>query len=94
MISCILLDKCFCKLLFPPSFLFLKSFSLEMMSDNWALLSNREKANIKKTISEIAIMVISAIGGGLVFEAAKDHMNEVGQINIHPRVNAVVSASD
>ena len=54
----------------------LKSFSLEMMSDNWALLSNREKANIKKTISEIAIMLISAIGGGLVFEAAKDEPDE------------------
>tara|TARA_B100001093_G_C26753255_1_gene982169 strand:- start:98 stop:1465 length:1368 start_codon:yes stop_codon:yes gene_type:complete len=53
-----------------------KKFSLEMMSDNWSLLSNREKANIKKTITEIAIMIISSIGGGLIFEAAKDEPDE------------------
>ena len=29
-----------------------------------------------------------------VYEASNDHMNEAGQINIHPRANAVVSASD
>ena len=29
-----------------------------------------------------------------VYEASNDHMNEAGQINIHPRANAVVSAAD
>ena len=29
-----------------------------------------------------------------VYEASNDHMNEAGQINIHPRSNAVVSATD
>ena len=29
-----------------------------------------------------------------VYKASNDHMNEAGQINIHPRVNAVVSATN
>ena len=29
-----------------------------------------------------------------VYEASNDHMNEAGQINIHPRANAVISATD
>ena len=29
-----------------------------------------------------------------VYGAANDHMNDPGQINIHPRANAVISATD
>ena len=29
-----------------------------------------------------------------MYEVENDHMNEAGQINIHPRANAVISATD
>ena len=60
----------------------------------------------RKTDGEIAPHLIKQIGKidsitadkaydqSRVYEASNDHMNEAGQINIHPRANAVVSASD
>ncbi len=60
----------------------------------------------RKTDGEIAPNLIHQVGRidsitadkaydqSRVYEASNDHMNEAGQINIHPRANAVVSASD
>ena len=53
-----------------------KNFSLELTSDNWHLLSNREKANIKKTITETTIMIISSIMGAVLYGAAQDEPDE------------------
>ena len=60
----------------------------------------------RKTDGEIAPNLIHQVGRidsitadkaydqSRVYEASNDHMNEAGQINIHPRANAVISATD
>ena len=60
----------------------------------------------RKTDGEIAPHLIKQVGKidsitadkaydqSRVYEASNDHMNETGQINIHPRANAVILASD
>ena len=60
----------------------------------------------QKTDGEIAPNLIHQVGRidsitadkaydqSRVYEASNDHMNEAGQINIHPRANAVISATD
>ena len=53
-----------------------KNFSLEMTSDNWSQLTLREKANIKKTITEVTTVIISALVSGLLYGAAQDEPDE------------------
>ena len=78
---------------------------LNLGSSNGFILANL-LSEYQKTDGEIAPNLIHQVGRidsitadkaydqSRVYEASNDHMNEAGQINIHPRANAVISATD
>ena len=78
---------------------------LHLGSSNGFIVANL-LSEYQKTDAEIAPNLIHQVGRidsitadkaydqSRVYEASNDHMNVAGQINIHPRANAVVSATD
>lgn len=53
-----------------------RKLSMELMTDRWHMLSHREKANIKETVTEITTMILSAIAASILYGAAQDEDDE------------------
>lgn len=64
----------------------IKTLKISLMKENWAKLTPHEKANVRRLVTEIAVVTALGVGGGLLAYAGKNIEDDFGSDSFEDRL--------